>query len=220
VSEASDQTSGRDEATPPTRTNTSARWVHRALYLVAATALYNAIEAVVAIVSGILAASIALVAFGLDSVIELAAAGVVLWRLRLELLAHGDGRAEAGERRVLRLVGWTFLALAVYVLIVAGWTLWKREEPRESIVGIVLALFSLIVMPLIAWAKLRAARALRSRSLRAEALETLACAWLSLALLLGLVANAALGWWWADPLAALAMVPWLAREGREALNPD
>lgn len=99
-----------------------------------------------------------------------------------------------------------------------GWTLWKQAAPEESMIGIVLAIASLVIMPLVFWGKLRAAREIGSAALRAEANETLACSYLSFALLLGLVANAAAGWWWADPVAALLMVPWLLKEGREGLR--
>lgn len=193
------------------------RWLRIALSLVGVTALYNVIEAGIALASGVAAGSIALVGFGLDSVIECAAAGVVLWRLSVEARGAEPEQVEQSEHRVMRFVGVTFLLLAVYVLGEAGWTLWSADEPHESVVGIVLAAASLVIMPLIAWGKLRAAREVGSGALRAEAKETLACAWLSAALLLGLVANAAAGWWWADPVAALVMVPWLVREGIEGI---
>ncbi|HXV77547.1 MAG TPA: cation transporter [Candidatus Polarisedimenticolaceae bacterium] len=117
-----------------------------------------------------------------------------------------------------RVVGATFLVLALYVTVQAGWTLWARAAPEESLAGIVLAVASLVVMPLVAWGKLRAAREIGSAALRAEAKETLACSYLSLALVLGLAVNAAAGWWWADPVAALLMVPWLVNEGQEGLR--
>jgi divalent metal cation (Fe/Co/Zn/Cd) transporter len=179
---------------------------------------YNAVEAAVAIVAGIRAASIALIGFGLDSVIELCAAAALLWRLRLEAGGADHETVERGERRVQRFVGVTFLALSLYVLVVAGWTLWAQEPPRESPIGIGLAVASLILMPLIAWGKLRAADRIGSAALRAEAKETLACSYLSFTLLLGLTANAVAGWWWADPLAALLMVPWLLKEGWEGIR--
>ena len=194
------------------------RWMRLGLRLVVATMAYNTVEAVVAVWSGIAAGSIALVGFGLDSIIELAAAGVLLWRLAVEARGAAQEVVERSERRVLRFVGGTFIALALYVTVEAGRTLWVGEAPEESLVGIVLAGASLLIMPLIAWGKLRAAARIPSAALRAEAKETLACSWLSLALLLGLAANAAAGWWWADPVAALAMVPWLVREGVEGLR--
>lgn len=194
------------------------RWLRIALTLVGLTALYNVIEAGIAIASGVAAGSIALVGFGLDSVIECAAAAVVLWRLSVEARGADPERVEESEQRVMRFVGVTFILLALYVVGEAGWTLWSAEAPSESVVGIVLAAASLVIMPLIAWGKLRAAAAVQSGALRAEAKETLACAWLSAALLVGLVANAAAGWWWADPVAALVMVPWLVREGLEGIR--
>jgi divalent metal cation (Fe/Co/Zn/Cd) transporter len=197
-----------------------ARWHRIALRLVAGTMAYNVAEAVVALASGVAAGSIALVGFGLDSLIECAAAGALLWRLRVEARGANPETVEAAERKVHRIVGGTFIALAAYVTLEAAVTLLGVEPPGESVVGIVLAAASLTLMPLIAWGKLRAAAALGSRALRAEARETLACAYLSATLLVGLLANALAGWWWADPVAALLMVPWLVREGLEGLRGD
>jgi divalent metal cation (Fe/Co/Zn/Cd) transporter len=204
----------------PIITDGMASWTpaRTGVVLVAATLAYNVVEAVVALWSGVVADSVALVGFGLDSVIECAAATALLWRLVIEARRADRETVEAGERLVRRIVGGTFIALALYVLGEAAWTLWQREAPSESSVGIVLACASLVIMPLVAWAKLRTAAKLNSDALRAEAKETLACAYLSFTLLLGLVANAAAGWWWADPIAALLMVPWLVREGVEGLR--
>ena len=196
------------------------RWIRRSIWLVACTMVYNALEAVVALWAGVAAGSIALVGFGLDSVIELAAATVVLWRIAIEVRGTDSQRVTRAEIRVRRFVGATFLALAAYVLIQSAWGLWAGDAPEESVVGLVLAAVSLLVMPLIAWGKLRAAEAIGSAALRAEAKETLACSYLSFCLLLGLAANAAFGCWWADPLAALLMVPWLIREGLEGFEQD
>jgi len=207
---------GRTSAPVPGRSGRD--WSRIGLWLVGATLAYNVLEAAIALAAGAAADSIALVGFGLDSGIEVAAAAVLLWRLSLETRGvDGEDLARA-ERRVHRFVGGTFLALALYVTAQAGWTLLVRDAPQESLVGIVLAAASLVIMPLVAWGKLRAAREIASAALRAEARETLACSYLSFALLLGLVANAAAGWWWADPVAALAMVPWLVREGREGIR--
>jgi divalent metal cation (Fe/Co/Zn/Cd) transporter len=181
---------------------------------------YNFIEAIVALYAGIQAESIALVGFGLDSVIELAAASVLLWRLRVEFRGDDADRIARAETRVRRFVGVTFFALALYVATQSGWTLWMRDAPSESPLGIVLAVLSLILMPLIAWGKVRAAREIGSGALAAEAKETLACSYLSFCLLLGLGANALAGWWWADPLAAILMVPWLVREGMEGFEEE
>jgi divalent metal cation (Fe/Co/Zn/Cd) transporter len=193
-------------------------WARIGLWLVGATMAYNVIEAGIALWFGAEAESIALVGFGLDSVIECAAAGVLLWRLSLETRGVDAHTLERAERRVHRFVGGTFLALAAYVTVQSLSTLWQQEAPRESWIGIALAAASLVIMPLVSWGKLRAAREIGSAALRAEAKETLACSYLSFALRLGLVANAAAGWWWADPVAALAMVPWLVREGVEGLR--
>ena len=194
------------------------RWVRVALTLVVATMGYNVLEAAVALWSGVQADSIALVGFGLDSVIECVAAGALLWRLREEATGADHERIERAEQRVHLIVGGTFVALAVYVVAQAAYTLWTADAPEESVIGIVLAAASLVIMPLVAWGKLRAASAMGSAALRAEAKETLACSYLSLALLVGLAANAAAGWWWADPVAALLMVPWLVKEGLEGLR--
>jgi divalent metal cation (Fe/Co/Zn/Cd) transporter len=183
--------------------------------LVIGTALYNVLEAVVALWAGAEAGSIALLGFGLDSVIECAAAGVLLWRLLVEARGADERHVEETEHRAQRFIGVTFLVLAAYVVVQAGIALAGSRAPEESGVGIVLAGLSMVVMPLVSWAKLRVARRIGSAALRAEAKETLACSYLSLALLVGLVLYATAGWWWADPVAALLMVPWLVKEGLE-----
>jgi divalent metal cation (Fe/Co/Zn/Cd) transporter len=192
--------------------------VRKSLWLVGATLAYNVIEAVVAIASGISASSIALVGFGIDSVIECSASAFLLWRLWVEAKGASLARVEKAERSGAVFVGITFFALALYILLEAGWTLWKSDPPQESLIGIILAALSLAIMPALAWAKLSVARQMGSKALRAEAKETIACAYLSFTLLLGLLANALWGFWWADPLAALLMVPWLIREGLEAFR--
>ena len=194
------------------------RWARIGLWLVGGTLAYNVVEAGLALWFGASADSVALLGFGLDSAIECAAASVLLWRLSLEARGAAEADLERAEHRVHRFVGVTFLCLAVYVTVQASLTLLRAQIPEESIPGIVLAGASLVVMPLVSWGKLRAAREIPSAALRAEAKETLACSYLSFTLLLGLVANAAAGWWWADPVAALAMVPWLLHEGVEGLG--
>ncbi len=179
---------------------------------------WNSVEAVVAIGAGLLAGSIALVGFGLDSVIETAAGLMVLWRLKREVAGAHDDEVERAERAALRFVGLTFLVLAVYVFYESAGKLWRQEASGESWVGIGLAICSVIVMPLLAMRKRAVARALGSQALAADAVETLVCAYLSLTLLLGLGLNALAGWWWADPLAALAMLPLIVKEGVEALQ--
>ncbi len=189
--------------------------VRRGLYLSYATLGYNSLEGIIAIAAGITAGSIALVGFGADSLIELAASLAAIWRLRADLDA---GRRERAERVSLRLIGVSFLVLAAYVTAEAAKSLLTREAPDESTVGIVLAAASLVVMPVLARAKRQVANAMGSAALRADAQQTTLCAYLSAILLGGLVLNAAAGWWWADPVAALVMVPIIAREGVEGLK--
>lgn len=189
--------------------------VRRGLYLSYATLGYNSLEGIIAIAAGITAGSIALVGFGADSLIELAASLAAIWRLRADLDA---GRREQVEHVSLRLIGVSFLVLAAYVTVEAAKSLLTREAPDESTVGIVLAAASLVVMPVLARAKRQVANAMGSAALRADAQQTTLCAYLSAILLGGLVLNAAAGWWWADPVAALVMVPIIAREGVEGLK--
>jgi len=189
-----------------------------AVGLVLGTAVYNVAEAVVALWAGTEAESIALLGFGFDSIIECTAAGVLLWRLIVEARGADEARVEATEDRAQRFIGLTFLALAAYVVAQAALILARSREPDHSIVGLVLAAISLVVMPVVSWAKLRAARRIGSAALRAEAKETLACSYLSFTLLAGLGLHALAGWWWADPVAALCMVPWLVREGIESIQ--
>jgi cation diffusion facilitator family transporter len=187
----------------------------KALSLEYFTVGWNVLEGVIAITAGILASSIALVSFGLDSYIEVASGAVLIWRLR----KHEDKEEEEkAEKRAILLVGVTFLALALYVSYESIKKLIVQEPPVESLIGILLAIVSLIVMPLLAWQKRKVAAQIHSRALAADALETLVCSYLSLTLLVGLGLNAWLGWWWADPLAALVMVFFLVREGWEAIE--
>lgn len=181
------------------------------------TIAWNSVEAVVSILAGLIAGSIALVGFGLDSVIETSSGVALLWRLRHSNERDAASR-ERAERIALRIVGISFLVLAAYVLIDAAKTLWLRESPEESIPGIIIAALSLIVMPLLARAKRGVARTLNSNALHADSRQTDICAYLSAILLGGLALNAVLGWWWADPAAGLIMVPIIAREGVEALR--
>jgi divalent metal cation (Fe/Co/Zn/Cd) transporter len=188
--------------------------LRRGVVLEGLTVGYNALEGVVAIAAGLAAGSVALTGFGIDSVIEVASGGLLWWRLRAELRSSVVG--PTAEARSARWAGILLLALALYIVVESARRLITRDRPEESLVGIVLMVLSLIVMPLLARAKLRMAQALDSRALRADAQETIVCAWLSLTTLIGLGLNAALGWWWADPVAALAMVPLIVREGLEA----
>lgn len=180
---------------------------------------WNVVEGVVAVGFGLLASSVALVTFGIDSFIEVSSAAVVTWRLWRERRGASAERTERLERTASRVAGSLLLLLAVYVAIDASRRLLGYgEEAGESLPGIVLTALSLAVMPLLGWAKLRVAHRLGSRALRADAIETLTCAWLSAATLLGLTLNAAFGWTWADPVAALAILPLVVREGVEGLR--
>ncbi|MCF7803890.1 MAG: cation transporter [Candidatus Marinimicrobia bacterium] len=196
-------------------------WAKIAYWLVLGTLFYNVAEAVVALWSGFAASSNALVGFGFDSIIESAAAGVLLWRVSVETGGGSAEEIEAAETRVHRFVGITFFLLAAYVTVDAIITLINQQAPAESPVGIVLAILSLIIMPILAFFKFRAADHLDSGALRSEAKETLACMYLSFALLLGLSLNAVFdNLWWADPAAALLMVPWLIKEGMEGFEDE
>ena len=178
---------------------------------------WNVLEGLIAITAGVIAGSIALVGFGLDSYVEVASGSVLIWRLRKHGFAEEE-EEEAAEKKAILFVGITFFLLAVYVIFESGKKLYFQEHAEESLIGIVLAVVSLIVMPLLALYKKKIAVQINSRALRADALETLACSYLSFTLLLGLGANALFGWWWADPIAALAMVYFLISEGMEAIQ--
>ncbi len=191
------------------------RVVRRGQWLTAVTLLYNSLEAVLAIGAGVLAGSVALVGFGVDSVIELTAGVAALWRLRADVDPLTRART---ERQTVRLIGLCFLALAMYVAYDSAHALIGRRAPRTSVIGTVIAAASLVVMPLLARAKRRVAFRLASPAIAAEAKQTQICAYLSAILLVGLACNATVGWWWADPTAGLAMVPLIAREGVDALR--
>ena len=190
------------------------RLVRRAMLLEAAVILYNTLEGVIAIVAGVLAGSVALVGFGLDSAIEVSASIAVLAHLWL----NRDDEALEWERRVAMFVGVTLLLLAVYVGAQAIYDLVMASEPEVSYLGIGIAVLSLIVMPFVSRKEHSLSHEIGSRSLEAESRETLMCTYLSGALLIGLGANALLGWWWADPIAALVIVGFLIKEGWEALT--
>jgi divalent metal cation (Fe/Co/Zn/Cd) transporter len=189
--------------------------VRRGLRLTYATLAYNSLEGIVAVGAGIGAGSIALIGFGVDSIIELTASVAAVWRLRAD---SEVARRERVEGRSLRIVGACFLALAGYVTYEAVKALLQREAPAASLIGIGLAALSLLVMPVLAHAKRRIALKLGSGALAAEAMQTAVCTYLSAILLSGLVLNAEFGWWWADPVAALAMVPLIVREGMEGVR--
>ncbi len=185
-----------------------ARWRRTALGLAWATIAWNSLEAVIAIASGAEAGSIALVGFGLNSIVEVGSAIVVVWQF--------SGADAEREQRALKLIAGSFFVFAAYVAAQAVWDLVARSEPAESVPGIVLAALSLVVMPVLAIAKRRVGRRMSSRTVVADSGQTMLCSYLSAVLLVGLVANATLGWWWADPIAALVIAALAVREGREA----
>ena len=183
------------------------------------TVAWNSLEAVVSILAGMIAGSIALVGFGLDSVIETSSGVALLWRLSHANERTADAR-ERAERISLRIVGLSFLLLAAYVAYEAVRDLWTRQAPEHSIPGIVIAALSLVVMPLLARSKRNVARLLNSSALKADSRQTDLCAYLAAILLGGLLFNFLFGWWWADPVAGIIMVPIIVREGVEALRGD
>src|SRR5438445_5746147 len=176
---------------------------------------WNALEGLVAVVAGAIAGSISLVGFGIDSFIEVTSGSVLLWRMSVDAEAQ---RRELNERWALKIVGVCFLLLTAYIAYESVLDLWSRRTPEHSIPGIVLACISLVVMPLLSRAKRKVGRALGSAAMHADAKQTEFCTYLSAILLLGLLANALSGWWWADPAAALIMLPMIAKEGIEGLQ--
>jgi divalent metal cation (Fe/Co/Zn/Cd) transporter len=185
----------------------------RVRLLVAATISYNVVEAVVALVAGTIASSVALIGFGLDSVIEVSSAAAVAWQF-----AGRD--PEERERTALRVIACSFFALAAYVSVEAVRSLLGGGEADRSLVGIVLVAVSVVVMPFLSSAQRRAGRELGSASAVADSKQTLLCTYLSAAVLAGLMLNALLGWWWADPVAALVLAVLAVREGRNAWRGD
>ncbi|MDP9204135.1 MAG: cation transporter [Gemmatimonadota bacterium] len=189
--------------------------VRRGILLSYATIGYNSLEAIGSLIAGLLSGSVALVGFGIDSVIEVIASVAAQWRFRTD----ADLSRRAGsELLTLRIVGWCFVALAAYVTVDGIKSLVLAEEPDRSWFGLFVLALSAIVMPALAWAKRRVALRMQSTALEAEAKQTSLCAYLSVIALGGVALNALLGWWWADPVAALAMVPIIAREGVHGLR--
>lgn len=174
---------------------------------------WNVLETFVGMAAGLASGSVALIGFALDSVVESSSAAVLIWRLRSEASSRKD--VESIERRAVRLIAFAFWALAVYVGGKAVLDLIAQNRPEESAVGIVLAIVSLIVMPVLAARKRAAARDLDSRAMHADSSQTSLCTYISAVLLVGLGANALLGWWWADPVAGLGIAGLAAKEGHE-----
>ena len=190
-----------------------ARSLRRGLLLEYFTITWNTLEAAVGLTAGILTGSIALVGFALDSIVEGSSGAILVWRLRTE--AKGTRTAEEAERKAIRMIAVAFFALALYVGGRAALDLTSGSRPEQSLPGIILAVVSLIVMPVLAWRKRTVARELDSRALQADSTQTTLCTYLSAFLLVGLVTNALLGWWWADPAAGLAIAGFAAKEGKE-----
>lgn len=185
------------------------RMGRRAQLLAATSVTYNLIEAVVAITAGLVAGSVALVGFGLDSVVEVSSGLIILWQFRHRF-------PETRERQALRMLAISFFALAGYVTVESIRALVAGSNPDTSPVGIGLAIASLIVMPVLSWAQRRTGKALGSNAVVADGTQTLLCTYLSAVLLVGLVLNATLGWGWADPVAGLVIAAVAVREGLEA----
>ena len=179
------------------------------------TIAWNSLEGLVALVAGAFAGSISLVGFGIDSLIEVTSGTVLLWRMSVD--ADVESR-ERNEKLSLRIVGFCFLALVIYITYEAVSDLARKTAPEHSIPGIVLACVSLVVMPILSRAKRKVANALSSAAMNADARQTDFCVYLSAILLAGLLLNAGLGWWWADPIAALTMVPIVAKEGFDGVK--
>ncbi len=195
---------------PERRSEERANLVRRGSRLEYFTIAWNSLEGLVAILSGLIAGSIALVGFGFDSLIEVTSGAALLWRLSIDV---NEEKRERIEAVTLRIVGGCFIALTLYVSYDSITALLNRESPERSVPGIVLAIASLIVMPLLARAKRRVARGINSGAMFADARQTDFCVYLSAILL-----NALLGWWWADPIAAIVMAPIIGKEGVEALQ--
>src|ERR1700730_8870664 len=179
------------------------------------TVVWNTFEGLVAVLAGIVAGSISLVGFGIDSFIEVTSGSVLLWRMSVDSDVH---RRETNEKLALRIVGTCFLLLAAYISYDSISDLWSKRAPEHSVAGIILACVSLVVMPVLSRAKRKVGRALDSAAMHADAKQTEFCTYLSAILLAGLLLNAYFGLWWADPLAALIMVPIIAKEGIDGVR--
>lgn len=185
------------------------RYGRRAQLLAGASVTYNVVEAVIAITAGVVAGSVALVGFGLDSIIEVSSGLIILWQFRHPL-------PQSREKTALRLMAFSFFGLAAYITFESVQSLVTSHEPAPSPVGIVLAATSLVVMPFLSWAQRRTGRLLGSNTVVADSTQTLLCTYLSAVLLVGLLLNATLGWYWADPIAGLVIAAVAIKEGREA----
>ena len=196
-----------------------AELVRRAFGLEYATVAWMTIEAAVAVWSGIRAGSASLLAFGIDSLIELASAGVLIWRLAVEL-RRGQAFAEAAERAASRIAGGLLLVLAAYVVVAAGWKLWTRTGETFSWPGLTVTALAMPIMYVLARRKIAVGDALGSRAMRADAVESVTCGWLSLVVVVGLIVQALTGAWWVDAATSLGIVGFLVKEGREAWSSE
>lgn len=192
-----------------------AELIRRAFRLEYMTTAWMLVEAAVAICSGVQAASVCLLAFGIDSLIELASAGVLIWRLTVEL-RRGQAFAASAERMASRVAGGLLLALAAYVVTAAAWKLWTQTGAAFSWPGLAVAMLAMPLMYVLARGKIVVAEALGSRAMRADAMESVTCGWLSLVVVVGLVVQGLTGAWWVDAVASLGIVWFLLKEGREA----
>jgi divalent metal cation (Fe/Co/Zn/Cd) transporter len=196
-----------------------AAMVEQAFRLEYITLAWMLVEAVVAIGSGIAAGSLILMAFGIDSLIELASACVLIWRLTVEL-RHGQAFAEDAERKAARIGGALLFALATYVIVSAGWKLWTGQGAEFSLPGLTVTMLAIPIMYFLSRRKLQVANAIGSRALRTDAVESITCGWLAFVVVGALIAQLVIGSWWVDPIASIGIVWFLVREGREAWEGD
>jgi divalent metal cation (Fe/Co/Zn/Cd) transporter len=208
----------RGDSTADPHAASAVRTAHlkRGLHLEYITVAWNLIEGIVSVAAAVGAGSVALLGFGIDSFVETTSGLVLIWRLRAERHARDSKDIEQLDRRAHKLVGLSLFLLAAYIAYDAVSSLAMRERPEPTVVGIVITTLSLMAMWWLARAKRRTARGLGSRALEADSFQTTACFWLSVITLTGIALNAALGWWWADPAAALGITWFLVSEGREA----
>jgi divalent metal cation (Fe/Co/Zn/Cd) transporter len=197
---------------------TRAGQVRLGVWIELVTIVWMVIEASVALSVGFATRSVSLQGFGLDSIVELIAGGILLWRLLIEQRGGSTERIEVAERRASWVTAMSLFALAVYIVGDSAFALVTRTQPEASWWGVGLALAAAIIMPLLWQGKLRVSKSIGSAALKADAACSVTCAYMSLTLLAGLLLNRLFGWWWADPLAALALVYFLVQEGREALH--
>ena len=212
----------RLEEAKPQRIRQRSEDIQLALLLTYITLGWMTIEGAASLLLGWTSKSLLLEAFGIDSVVELFSAGVLLWRLRVEAKGNADeARVENVEHRAARLVGYTLYLLVLYVICNSAYGLFiahRVTDTHESVWGILIGLVAKIGMPILAGFKLKVAARLNSRALRADAIESITCGYLSIVLMVGLAATWLLGWWWLDSVAALALIPFLIKEGRAAIS--